>query len=97
MRISEFQNLIRDLYFKQDQNRGIHRTFIWLIEEIGELARVLQHQEIDRDKASEEIADITAWTTSIANLLDINLESVLLKKYPNMCIKCKSRPCICWE
>jgi NTP pyrophosphatase (non-canonical NTP hydrolase) len=97
MKISEFQNLIRDLYFNQDKKRGINSTFIWLTEEIGELARLLRQQEIDTRKASEELADITAWTSSIANLLNIDLEYALLEKYPNMCRKCKSNPCVCWE
>ncbi len=95
MRITEFQSLIKDLYFRQDYIRGINATFIWLIEEIGELANIIHNPIIDREKASEELADIIAWTSSLANLLDIDLEDALLKKYPNMCIKCKSNPCIC--
>ncbi len=95
MKISEFQKLIKNLYFEQDQKRGIHKTFTWLIEEIGELAHILKNQEIDSDNASEEIADIIAWTTSLANLLEIDLEHSLYDKYPNMCAKCESNPCIC--
>jgi len=95
MRITEFQSLIKDLYFRQDYKRGINATFIWLIEEIGELAKIINDPIIDREQASEELADIIAWTSSLANLLDIDLEDALLKKYPNMCIKCKSNPCIC--
>jgi NTP pyrophosphatase (non-canonical NTP hydrolase) len=60
MKISEFQKLIKDLYIEQDQKRGRNSTFIWLIEEIGELANILKTQEIDREKASEELADIVA-------------------------------------
>ncbi len=95
MKISEFQKLIKNLYFEQDNSRGVKNSFIWLIEEIGELAHLLKNQEIDKIKASEELADIIAWTTSLANLLDIDLEYALFKKYPNMCIKCKSNPCVC--
>ncbi len=95
MKISEFQKLISDLYIKQDQKRGRSDTFIWLIEEIGELANLLKTQEINKDKAAEELADIIAWTTSLANLLKIDLESALLKKYPHKCIKCNSNPCSC--
>lgn len=95
MRISDFQNLIKDLYFKQDQKRGINASFIWLIEEIGEFARILRSKEINIVNASEELADIVAWTSSIANLLDIDLESAVLKKYPGICFKCKSNPCTC--
>ena len=95
MNISEFQKLINSLYFNQDKKRGIKDTFIWLTEEIGELARIFRQHEIDVVKASEELADIIAWTTSLANLLNIDLETAIFKKYPNMCIKCKSNPCVC--
>ncbi len=97
MKISEFQKLIKTLYIEQDQKRGVQKTFIWLIEEIGELAHILKNKEIETKKVSEELADIIAWTTSLANLLDIDLEYALFKKYPNMCLKCKSNPCICWK
>jgi len=95
MKISELQNLIKDLYFKRDQHRGIDATFIWLVEEIGEFARILRSKEINTNDASEELSDIIAWTSSIANLLDIDLESAISKKYPGVCVKCKSNPCVC--
>lgn len=95
MKISEFQNLMKQLYFHQDSRRGIQKTFCWLIEEVGELASVFQKPEIDVKKASEELADIIAWTTSLANLLGVDLESALFEKYPNTCSKCKSSPCRC--
>ena len=97
MNIREFQALIKDLYFEQDQKRGLKNSYIWLIEEIGELASVLKKPEINLDEASEELSDIFAWTTSIANLLNVDLETALNKKYPSMCIKCKSNPCLCWK
>jgi len=95
MKISEFQNLIKDLYFKADQNRGIDKTFIWLIEEMGEFARILRSKDISITDASEELSDIIAWTSSLANLLNIDLESAISKKYPGVCVKCKSNPCVC--
>lgn len=95
MKISKFQNLMKELYYHQDSKRGIKGTFIWLVEEIGELACILKSNNIDKKKASEELADVIAWTNSLGNLLDINLEKVLLDKYPNKCIKCNSNPCEC--
>jgi len=95
MKISEFQQIIKDIYFHQDEERGINRTFIWLVEEVGELARIIKDQQIDKKKASEEIADINAWINSIANLLDIDMESILRDKYPGKCIRCNSKPCQC--
>ena len=95
MKVSDFQNLMKKLYFHKDSKRGIKDTFIWLIEEIGELAKILKYQNIDKKKAAEEIADIIAWTNSLSNLLDIDIEKALYDKYPNRCKKCNSIPCQC--
>ncbi|GAH52496.1 unnamed protein product, partial [marine sediment metagenome] len=51
--------------------------------------------DVDKQKVSEEIADIIAWTISIANILDVDVEKALSDKYPNECKKCSSSPCIC--
>ena len=95
MKISDFQNLLKDLYLQKDLNRGVKSTFIWLIEEIGELATLLNSVDVDKKKVSEEIADIIAWTISLANILDIDIEKALFDKYPNKCKKCSSSPCRC--
>jgi NTP pyrophosphatase (non-canonical NTP hydrolase) len=95
MDISSFQSLIRNLYYHQDLKRGIEKTFMWLIEEIGELSNVLKEENLDKEKISEEIADVIAWTTSLANLLEIDVERALIDKYPNICAKCGSNPCCC--
>ncbi len=95
MKISDFQDLLKDLYLQNDLNRGVNSTFIWLVEEIGELATILNSTYIDKQKVSEEIADIIAWTISIANILDVDIEKALSDKYPNECKKCSSSPCIC--
>ncbi len=95
MKISDFQKLMKELYFHSDSERGINRTFIWLVEEIGELANLLKFEKIEKKQISEEIADIIAWTNSLANLLDIDIEKALSEKYPQKCLKCNSSPCQC--
>ena len=93
LKINEFQQLMKNIYLKRDQQQGLERTFIHLIEEIGELAECLNSK--DKKVIQSEIADIVAWIFSIANLLEIDVESSLLNKYPNQCPRCKSNPCIC--
>ena len=96
MKISEFQKLMKDLYYHQDSERGIEATFLWLVEEVGELAHNLKNKDKkDLKEISEEMADIIAWICSLANLIGINLEKSLFEKYPNKCIKCGSNPCCC--
>jgi NTP pyrophosphatase (non-canonical NTP hydrolase) len=77
--IKQMQDWIRGKYFKRDSSRGILKTFLWLVEEIGELAEAIRSE--DREKIIEEIADVLAWTASVANLLDIDLEKAFKLKY----------------
>lgn len=77
MQISEFQRLIARKYKKRDKERGVPRTFLWFIEEVGELATALA----SRDKANteEEFADVFAWLCTLANIADVNLEKACSK------------------
>ena len=101
MHIRSFQKLMKDLYINSDGKRGVHRTALWLVEEIGELASQLKKNEKDlskkdvKENIEEEMADIYAWVASLANLLDIDLDGAVQRKYPKRCPKCRKNPCIC--
>ncbi len=90
--LKEFQRLMKDLYFEKDKKRGVHKTFFWIIEEIGELSEALRKE--DQELIKDEIADIIAWICSLANLLEIDIEDAL-KKYSGTCPKCNQIPCEC--
>lgn len=77
--VREFQELIRKAYYERDSRRGLFKTWLWLQEEIGELATAIRRG--DRENIAEEIADVIAWVVSIANLLNIDVEDALIKKY----------------
>lgn len=94
MEINEFQNLIKEIYFEKDSKRGADKTFIWLIEEVGELAEQLNKGK-SKEELEEEFADVLAWIFSLANLENIDLEKAITKKYPGKCIKCGKIPCLC--
>ena len=74
------QKFIRDEYFERDSKRGLFATFTWLVEEVGELAEALLSG--DKKSIEEEIADVIAWTISVANLVGVDVEEAFLKKYP---------------
>ena len=84
---------MKDLYFEKDSTRGIHKTLLKLVEEVGELAEAVLLE--DTDKMTEEVIDVIAWTLSIANLIDINIEKDFFTKYPNFCPQCERNPCNC--
>ena len=94
MTITEFQRLIRDIYFDKDSRRGKDGTFRWLAEETGELARAIRKG--DRANLEEEFADVFAWLSSLASLEDIDMEAACAK-YAEGCPKCHQTPCGCRE
>ena len=84
MRIAEFQSLIRDRYHATDAARGVPGTFLWLSEEVGELAHALGRREQgreDRENLAEEFADVMAWLATLANVCEIDLTEAIEAKY----------------
>jgi len=77
MQISEFQELIARKYKKRDKERGVPRTFLWFIEEVGELATALASK--DKANTNEEFADVFAWLCTLANITDVDLEKACRK------------------
>jgi NTP pyrophosphatase (non-canonical NTP hydrolase) len=77
MKISEFQQLIAKKYKKRDTERGIPATFMWFIEEVGELATALA--STDQANKEEEFADVFAWLCTLANISDVDLEKTCSK------------------
>jgi NTP pyrophosphatase (non-canonical NTP hydrolase) len=77
--ISDFQKHISDRYERADRARGSPATFLWFIEEVGELATALNGN--DRANLSEEFADVFAWLCTLANINDINLTEAVRQKY----------------
>jgi len=93
LQIHEFQEMMKQLYFKRDSERGIVGTFNWLGDEVCELGEELQGT--DREATEKEFADVIAWLASLANIMGIDLEKAALKKYNFKCPKCQNSPCSC--
>jgi NTP pyrophosphatase (non-canonical NTP hydrolase) len=93
MQISEFQNMMKRLYFHRDSERGIDGTLNWLVDEVEELREALK--EDDTKAIENEFADVFAWLASLANIVNIDLEKAALSKYANKCPKCGLSPCDC--
>lgn len=84
--IAQFQDLIRQRYYATDSARGTAGTFMWFIEEVGELATSLQenapgkaatpHQ---RRNLEEEFADVLAWLCTLANINNVDLTAAVAK------------------
>ena len=92
MTMQQFQRAIDATYGERDAARGLDRTFMWFVEEIGELARALR--EDDAQACEAEFGDVLAWLTTTATLAGVDLAQVA-ERYADGCPKCGERPCIC--
>ena len=90
---AEFQQLIRTMYFEKDDSRGVDGTFMWLIEEVGELAAALREGSLEDQM--EEFADVLAWLTTIANVAGVDLTEAITRKYGTGCPGCGKFACVC--
>ncbi len=91
--ISQFQEMIRTAYGAKDRQRGVEGTFMWFMEEIGELATALRSGTVQ--ERAEEFADVLAWLATLANVVDVDLESAVQAKYGAGCPGCGKTPCTC--
>ena len=80
MQISEFQRLLLEKYGDRDHRRGTSATFMWFIEEVGELATVLA-EETDLCQKEGEFADVFAWLCTLANINGVDLAKACQDKY----------------
>lgn len=79
MSIKEFQKLIAQRYEATDRARGTPGTFLWFIEEVGELATALNGD--DPANLREEFADVFAWLCTLANINNVDLSEAVGEKY----------------
>jgi len=91
--LRDFQQLIREMYLEKDVARGIDGTFMWLVEEIGELATALREETPEQQAA--EFADVLAWLVTIANVAGVDLTEAVSKKYGSGCPGCGLLVCTC--
>lgn len=92
--IREFQKMMCTLYFIRDQKRGAQDTINWLKDELEELDEALKGG--NNEAIEGEFADVLAWLASLANISNVDLEEVVLKKYNYLCPKCNKSPCSCY-
>ena len=91
--LAEFQQLIRRMYVEKDIARGVDGTFMWLIEEVGELAAALRKGT--HEERTLEFADVLAWLVTIANVAEVDLTEAVMRKYGSGCPGCGQFVCTC--
>ena len=93
MTLDDLQALIEKMYSDRDRQRGTPATFLWLCEEIGELAAALREGSPEQKEA--EFADVIAWLVTLANINNVDLTRALEAKYGSGCPGCGRLVCTC--
>lgn len=91
--LDELQCQIRETFGAKDHRRGLEGTFMWFMEEVGELSASLR--EGTHEERAAEFADVLAWLATLANIADVNLSEAFEKKYGVGCPSCRLSPCSC--
>ncbi|MFQ5654069.1 MAG: nucleotide pyrophosphohydrolase [Planctomycetota bacterium] len=95
--LREFQRLIESIYHRRDSARGVAGTYMWFMEETGELARSLLSGEPGSAAEAEEFADCLAWLSTLASIRGVDLARAAWDKYGAGCPRCTGIPCRCPE
>lgn len=67
--MGEFQQLIHAMYYEKDVARGIPGTFMWLMEEVGELSSALRAcGDISSENSPGLDSDSSQWVQMRQNL-----------------------------
>jgi NTP pyrophosphatase (non-canonical NTP hydrolase) len=81
--LADLQALIKKMYYQKDVERGIDGTFMWFMEEVGELSSALRSGT--HEERTLEFADVLAWLTTMANVAGVDLTEAIAKKYGSGC------------
>ncbi|MBA3314800.1 MAG: nucleotide pyrophosphohydrolase [Planctomycetota bacterium] len=88
-----FQSLIKSMFGAKDASRGTDGTFMWFMEEVGELAGALRKGP--KDDLALEFADVLAWLVTLANIAEVDLDDAVRRKYGGGCPRCRRDVCEC--
>ena len=93
MTLNQLQEWIRTMYGAKDGARGLDGTFMWFMEEVGELSGALRGGT--HEQRVLEFADVLAWLATLANIAGVDLEAAMRAKYGAGCPGCRQTPCVC--
>jgi NTP pyrophosphatase (non-canonical NTP hydrolase) len=93
MTLGQLQQRIRELYGQKDAARGVEGTFMWFMEEVGELSAALRNGT--HEDRVLEFADVLAWLVTLANCTGVDLDEAVRRKYGGGCPGCGKTPCEC--
>lgn len=89
--IKEIQDYLQILYGTANKSRSLEYIYAYLFRNTAYLSRVIG----ENGKPKFNFIKTYSWLFALSSKLNIDLEDSFLKKYPNACPYCITKPCVC--
>jgi NTP pyrophosphatase (non-canonical NTP hydrolase) len=90
--LRDWQNLISKVYQEENQRLSPTNSLVAMMKDVGDLA-MLNRKRAPIDQITSKLAAIFAWTLTIAQLLQLDLASIVNDKYDDQCPMCRQSIC----
>ncbi|HUU86290.1 MAG TPA: hypothetical protein VMX17_00885 [Candidatus Glassbacteria bacterium] len=91
----DWQLYLAVVYRNENANITPSTTVLKIIEDIGKTSRSLRIGP-NIANVKKHLAGVIAWTITLANKFDVQIDDVIYNRYPNKCARCQSKPCKCF-
>lgn len=89
--VSDLQEYLKSLYGDVNAGRDVEYIFSYLFRNVSYLSRAIPRGQ----NCVQNFIKTFSWLFAIANKLEIDLQESYLRKYPEVCPYCITRPCVC--
>jgi len=95
----EFQKRVDNIYKDHDIkcDYGPDTMLAKLIGNVVTLTHALRKTPNESDTISRSLTNVFVWTSTIANLADIDIQEIMKEKFGEGCPHCKQMPCLLAE
>lgn len=90
--LQEWQGFISKLYQQENLRLTPTNSLVAMMKDVGDLA-MLNRKRAPSDQFTSKLAAILAWTLTIAQLLHLDLATIVYEKYDNHCPSCGQEIC----
>ncbi len=90
--LTDWQSFISQVYRAENARLSPMNALVAMMKDVGDLAMIHRKRESQKE-VTLKLAAILAWTLTIAQLLQLDLSTIVNKKYDNQCPECGKEIC----
>jgi NTP pyrophosphatase (non-canonical NTP hydrolase) len=90
--LRDWQLFVSKLYGEENARLSPMNALVALMKDVGDLA-MLNRKRVSSDQITSKLAAILAWTLTLAQLLSLDLSTVVEEKYDSRCPVCLQETC----